>query len=308
MLSEWDPTRVFSRIPLVLAAVGARRCGKSTAISHLCYLLFEKFDLVVAFVGSAACSPCLEAMMQRHPNWDERMFFPKWNQGLVDRLLEQQTALKKKGVERQVLILMDDVVLTGRDTDQLAHIALRGRHFNISCMMAAVSYTSICKRARRCLDFLLVYSCPMSGDRKILSWEYASNSPTADFALEHLEENQCVVFETSRKQQQLFNWRAVFLEPQHFRTSQLPVLSRMRPSPSRGSSSARRRRHRRIRRFSFSGRTTAEEPEVAGSVEQTPECAPADAPRSEPAGPPTVPASTECLRTECEEKTTDGGH
>ncbi len=168
--------------------------------------MFERFDLVVAFVGSAACSPCLEAMMQRHPRWDERFFFPKWNQPLVNKLLEQQTDLRKKGVERQVLILMDDVVLTGRDTDQLAHIALRGRHFNVSVMMAAVSYTSICKRARRCLDFLLVYSCPMSGDRKILSWEYASNSHTADFALSHLEENQCVVFETSRKKQRLFNW------------------------------------------------------------------------------------------------------
>ena len=168
MLERWDPKRVFDRVPVVLAAVGARRCGKSTAISHLVFQMYERFDLVVAFVGSAACSPCLEAMMQRHPRWDERMFFPKWNQPLVNKLLEQQTALRKQGVERQVLILMDDVILTGRDTDQLAHIALRGRHFNVSVMMAAVSYTSICKRARRCLDFLLVYSCPMSGVRKQL--------------------------------------------------------------------------------------------------------------------------------------------
>ena len=176
MLEPWDPHRVFDRVPVVLAAVGARRCGKSTAITHLVFQMFDRYDLVVAFVGSAACSPCLEAMMKRNPHWDERMFFPQWNQCLVDKLLVQQTDLKKKGVERQVLILMDDVVLTGRDADQLAHMCLRGRHFNISVMMAAVSYTSICKRARRCLDFLLVYSCPMSGDRKILSWEYASNS------------------------------------------------------------------------------------------------------------------------------------
>ena len=60
--------------------------------------MFERFDLVVAFVGSAACSPCLEAMMQRHPRWDERMFFPKWNQPLVDKLLVQQPALRMEGV------------------------------------------------------------------------------------------------------------------------------------------------------------------------------------------------------------------
>ena len=230
--------------------------------------------------------------MQRHPRWDERMFFPKWNQPLVDRLLEQQTDLRKKGVERQVLILMDDVVLTGRDTDQLAHIALRGRHFNVSVMMAAVSYTSICKRARRCLDFLLVYSCPMSGDRKILSWEYASNSHTADFALSHLEENQCVVFETSRKKQKLFNWRAQLLQPEDFRRSLLPVLERS-PAPSLGSSSERRRKCRRSEIPSSSGRTELPVGAAASSEEQIPECDPPVSPKSENGGPPEVPASSE---------------
>ena len=32
--------------------------------------MFEVFDLVVCFVGSAACSPTLEAMMECHPKWD----------------------------------------------------------------------------------------------------------------------------------------------------------------------------------------------------------------------------------------------
>ena len=262
--------------------------------------MFERFDLVIAFVGSAACSPCLEAMMERHPHWDERMFFPKWNQSLVDKLLDQQTALRKKGVERQVLILMDDVVLTGRDTDQLAHIALRGRHFNVSVMMAAVSYTSICKRARRCLDFLLVYSCPMSGDRKILSWEYASNSHTADFALGHLEENQCVVFETSRKKQKLFNWKAQLLQPDDFRRSRLPVL-RSSVLPARDFSSARHRICRRTERPSALGHTGPGAAEDGGSGEQTPANAPPVFRQSGAEGPPEAPASSEWTRTECEE-------
>ena len=268
--------------------------------------MYERFDLVVAFVGSAACSPCLEAMMQRHPRWDERMFFPKWNQPLVDRLLEQQTDLRKKGVERQVLILMDDVVLTGRDTDQLAHIALRGRHFNVSVMMAAVSYTSICKRARRCLDFLLVYSCPMSGDRKILSWEYASNSHTADFALSHLEENQCVVFETSRKKQRLFNWRAQLLQPEDFRKSSLPVLE-MSPAPSRDSVSARRRQARRKETFSSSNRTGSGASATVGSEDETPERDPLVSPENDAGGPPEAQVWSGSRRTECAGTANAGG-
>ena len=137
LVTEWDPNRIRDRIPCVLGAVGSRRCGKSTSVAHLVYQMFDVFDLVICFVGSAACSPTLEAMMESHPKWDTRMFFSSWNQPLIDKLQEQQEKLKKAGVDRQVLILMDDVILTGRATDQLAHLCMRGRHFNISVMMAA---------------------------------------------------------------------------------------------------------------------------------------------------------------------------
>ena len=213
VLTEWDPNRIRDRVPLVLAAVGARRCGKSTSIAHLVYQMFEVFDLVVCFVGSAACSPTLEAMMECHPKWDTRFFFSHWNQPLIHKLLVQQEDLKREGIERHILILMDDVILTGKGDDSLAHMCMRGRHFNISVMMAAVSYTSINKRSRRSLDFLLVFSCPMQGDRKVLSWEYAQNSGTADWVLKNLEENQCLVFETSRKVQRLYVWRSQLLAP-----------------------------------------------------------------------------------------------
>ncbi len=157
-------------------------------------------------------------MMESHPKWDTRMFFSRWNQPLIDKLQDQQEKLKKAGIDRQVLILMDDVILTGKATDQLAHLCMRGRHFNISVMMAAVSYTSISKRSRRSLDFLLVFSCPMQGDRKVLSWEYAQNSSTADWVMNNLEENQCLVFETSRKIQRLFVWKSQLLLPEDFRS------------------------------------------------------------------------------------------
>ena len=229
VLTEWDPNRIADRVPLVLAAVGSRRCGKSTSIAHLVYQMFGVFDLVICFVGSAACSPTLEAMMERHDKWDTRMFFSRWNQPLIDKLLEQQEMLKKQGITRHVLLLMDDVILQGKDNDSLAHMCMRGRHFFISVMMCAVSYTSINKRSRRSLDFLLVFSCPMQGDRKVLCWEYAQNNQTANWVLNNLEENQCLVFETSRKVQRLFVWKSQLLLPADFRTggrSSLPVLAK----------------------------------------------------------------------------------
>jgi hypothetical protein len=226
--------------------------------------MWKKFDLIIGFVGSAACSPCLEAMMERHPTWDSRFFFSTWNQSLIDKLLKQQEVLKKKGIERHVLILCDDVILTAKDDDQLAHMAMRGRHFNVSLMMCAVSYTSISKRARRSLDVLLCYSCPMQGDRKILTWEFSNNSKTADFAMQNLDENECVVFETSRKKQKLWLWKAVLLEPIMFRESkQLPSLGELRRRASRDSAAEHRSSLRQTKTCEISDRKLFQERESA---------------------------------------------
>lgn len=221
---------------------------------NLVYRLYDYYDLVIGFVGSAACCPVLEAMMERHPKWDPRFFFDEWNQPLIDMLLKQQQELGKQGKVRNVLILMDDVILSSKAADQLSHMCMRGRHFLVSVFMCAVSYTSISKRARRSLDYLLCFSCPMSGDRKTLSWEYASNSRTADFGLKNLRPNECVVFATG--QQELHNWKAELLEPTSFRNSRLPVLSRCGIRPSQPS--ANQWESRRIETSSRQSRTEPE--------------------------------------------------
>ena len=272
--------------------------------------MFEKFDLIMAFVGSAACSPVLEAMLDRNPKWDPRFFFSHWNQNLVEKLLEQQEKLKKKGVDRHILILVDDVVLSSKDEDQLAHMCLRGRHFNVSVIMCAVSYTSINKKCRRSLDFLLCYSCPMQGDMKILSWEYASNSSSAGFALNGLEEHQCVVFETSRKRQKLFNWRAQLLTPADFRKSTLPVLVKSERGPSHGSYAGHRRRARRKERSSPSeGTRSSAIPGVCREISEQSEPSPSELSQENvAANPPINPVSNELTRIESEDGASDSGH
>ena len=92
-------------------------------------------------------------------------------------------------------------------------MAMRGRHFRISLMMCAVSYTSLPKRMRRSLDVLMVYSCPMRGDMLVLTSEYCQgNNGVARFILNNLEDHQCLVLETLTKKQQLYTWKADLLE------------------------------------------------------------------------------------------------
>ena len=198
--------------------------GKSSAVSSLLQTMKSKFNLIIAFIGSANCNPVLREQMLI--NWDDRFFFPQWEQHLIDKLLKQQEELKEQGITRNILILMDDVVLSSDADEQLAHMAMRGRHFNISLAMCSVSYTSLPKRARRSLDCLLVFSLPMQSDMKVLTWEYTQKARMARFALAHLEDFECLVLETLQKKQKLFVWKADFVQLSDLRKIQKNPESR----------------------------------------------------------------------------------
>ena len=171
----------------------------------------SEFDLVVCFVGSAACNPFLEHLLSQ--NWDPRFFFSEWDEPLIQKLLRQQEELLRAGKRREVLLLVDDVVLNSRADEQLAHMGMRGRHFRISLMMCAVSYTSLPKRMRRSLDVLLIYSIPMRGDMLVLTQEYCQgNNNVARFMLQNLKDHEALVLETLMKKQQLYTWKADLLE------------------------------------------------------------------------------------------------
>ena len=168
----------------------------------------NKFDLVICFIGSAACNPILSLILEKH--FDSRFFFSKWDQTLLDNVLEQQEKLGMN--KRSILLLVDDVIMGSKDQDQLAHLAMRGRHFGVSIMMCAVSYTTLPKKARRSLDALLCFSMPMQGDMKVMTWEYASKNSMAEHVLRNLGEHECLVLETLQKKQQLFIWKADLLK------------------------------------------------------------------------------------------------
>ena len=222
-LPEWNPDRIRNKIPYVLGLTGGRRQGKSTAMADLLSRQFDDFDLVICMVGSAACNPQLEGLLEKY--WDERFFFSQWDFEMMEKLLRQQEELLGAGKKREVLIIIDDVILGSKAEDQIAHMAMRGRHFRISLAMCAVSYTSLPKRARRSLDTLLVFSCPMKGDMQCLTYEYCQNHGMARFAMNSLQEYECLVLETLEKKQSLFIWKANVVQTEETLSSPAPSLS-----------------------------------------------------------------------------------
>jgi len=177
----------------------------------------NRFDLVVSFMGTSACSPEMKRLLEN--NFDPRFVFSAWNEPLMQKLMEQQEQLKLQGTPRQVCVLVDDIVLSGRDEDSLSHLCLRGRHFNISVLACAVSYTTLPKRSRRSLDCLFLFSCPMSGDIDILTKEYCSQSKMARYCLQNLPDWTSLVLETLEKRQRLYHYRVPLEESQNIMSS-----------------------------------------------------------------------------------------
>ena len=165
----------------------------------------KQFDFIISFMGTVACSPEMKALLDSE--FDSRFIFNSWNQKLIDKLLLQQEQLKSRGITRNICILVDDIVLSGKDEDSLSHLCLRGRHFNLSIIMCAVSYTTLPKRARRSLDALFLFSCPMSGDCQILCAEYAQQARMARYCLQNLPKWTSLVMMTLEKKQRLFHYR-----------------------------------------------------------------------------------------------------
>lgn len=267
--------------------------GKSTATAHLLWEHAERFDLVVAFVGSANCNPVLEALMARY--WDPRFFFSEWNVRLIDRLLEQQ----ERGAGRNVLILVDDVVLSSKAQEQISTLAMRGRHFRCSLWCAAVSYVTLPKQVRRSLDILMVFSLPMKGDLKVLTWEYTSNTRVAEFALQRLKQHECLVLQTLTKKQSLSLWTATRVTAQMVGNTALRACDVLRSRASPARPVARSPRCRSGRTASPQSRTPQEECAGPGEAQTGSGCSPpgsgsADEDRG------SAPVSTEPTRSESE--------
>ena len=173
--------------------------------THLLKLFKNEFDLVISFCGSYSCSPDLARIFEQ--SLDPRFMFDGFTVEFLQKLRQQQEDLKAQGTPRNVLLLFDDCDMTSEQHTELGFFATRARHFNVSMFFCSVSYTSIPKSYRRSLDFLLLFSVPMSSDKKLLLQEYSRNPSFANWCINQLEPFQCLVLESGFKQE-LFTYRA----------------------------------------------------------------------------------------------------
>ena len=210
VLATWNPDRLRKQIPFVGAYVGQRKSGKSVAMTYITNLLQSEFDLIISFCGSISCSPQLFDLFTDTPGMDPRFMLDRMTVGFLDKLREQQEELKMEGRIREVLLLFDDLELSSEEHTALGFFTTRGRHYNVSTLYCSVSYTSIPKNYRRSLDFLWLFSVPMSTDKKILLGEYSRNPSFANYCINQLQKYECLVLDCSTHRQELFTFCVPF--------------------------------------------------------------------------------------------------
>ena len=188
--------------------------------THLLKLFKSEFDLVISFCGSYSCSPELSKIFEE--SLDVRFMFDGFTVEFLETLRRQQEMLKAQGTPRNVLLLFDDCEMSSEQHTELGFFATRARHFNVSMFFCSVSYTSIPKSYRRSLDFLLLFSVPMSSDKKLLLQEYSRNPSFANWCINQLEPYHCLVLESGFRQE-LFTYCAPPPGSQNRRVAQSPT-------------------------------------------------------------------------------------
>ena len=207
MLPSYDLERIHQSIPFNICMLGQRRSGKSIASWKLTEYLLPKFDLVLSFLGTRNCNKELCSLIGTR--FDERLNFVEFNENVLKKLMEQQEDIISQGGRRNVLIVFDDVFAssTPKNVELLTRLFIRGRHFHISIINAAVCFTTVQKNCRRCLDIMFLFSSVCKSDNQILSSEYIHNNVcTAQYALQNLPEYTALVIE-SRRNQKLFQFK-----------------------------------------------------------------------------------------------------
>jgi archaellum biogenesis ATPase FlaH len=100
-LRHWDPSTMKPTSTIII--LGKRGTGKSTIIRDLCYRLRDKVDAAVAF------SPTEDAQGSLGQFIPTSCIHEEFNDGLLESVLDAQRAYLKRGRDRHVLVIADDV-------------------------------------------------------------------------------------------------------------------------------------------------------------------------------------------------------
>jgi hypothetical protein len=149
-------------------------------------------DLVICCCGGSQAE--YVDIVKQH--WDARFLFNRLPPPeFMDALFDQQKVLHEAGQQRNVLLIMDDAPVDKDVRNAITEVGYRGRHYNVSIWILAISFVMCPKGLRRSLDALFVMcGLPLASDRKCLTEDFCGCAPEhALWALDNLKTHEALV-------------------------------------------------------------------------------------------------------------------
>ena len=216
-LARWDQKLE----PLISAGAGnLMLCGpRKSGKSVLCTTLLKQAaslppetrpDLVICCSGGSQADyvPIISK------NWDSRFLFNRLpGPEFMDALFDQQRVLHEAGQKRNVLIIMDDAPVDKDVRNSITEVGYRGRHYNVSLWILAISFVMCPKGLRRSLDALFIMcGLPLASDRKCLTEDFCGCAPEhALWALDNLQTHECLVCVLTKGKFSMFVHKANYI-------------------------------------------------------------------------------------------------
>lgn len=131
-LKHWDPAESLKPTSTIII-LGKRGTGKSTIIQSLCYILRHKIDAALAF------SPTEDAQGSLGRFIPPSCIHEEWDEDVLASVLEAQRAHLKRGKERNVFVIADDVAYdkSAFRGKSLRNCFMNGRHRRTGIIMTA---------------------------------------------------------------------------------------------------------------------------------------------------------------------------
>ena len=147
-------------------------------------------------------------------HWDKRFLFPRLPPPeFMEKLFEQQKMLHDCGTPRNVLLIMDDAPVDKFVRNSITEVGYRGRHYQVSIWILAISFVMCPKGLRRSLDAVFIMcGLPLASDRKCLTDDFCGCAPEhALWALDNLDTHEALVLTLTKGKFNMYVHKANYI-------------------------------------------------------------------------------------------------
>jgi hypothetical protein len=166
-ISKFDMTRLRNKSVILL--IGRRGSGKSWLLKWVNYYLRKKVDYAIGFAGSLSAAKDIKG-----GGICESQIFMDFDITLLEGIVDQCKYWVEAKIERQVLIVMDDMMF---DKKLMKHkvfreIFMNGRHYNITFVCCMQYCMDMAADLRSQVDYVFSFHDSNEGTREKLRREF----------------------------------------------------------------------------------------------------------------------------------------